>query len=168
MVASKVTISQETRAKLLNPILSPARKRELREELIKDSIRRATHGYRTKQELIAAGGFNPDAKSGSYASGFGMINSMIKRGVISHESTNAFKKRWTILADMKVTPSPKQIAKTIVPTVAPAAGTEVMVALEEYKEVDKIKLVDMAKEFAWRENSDSLRDFVAYMQNAIK
>lgn len=156
---AKVILEPETRAKLLNPILSPMKKRELRQELVKDSIRRAVGGVRTKQELIAAAGYQPNRSSSEYANGLNLITSMIKRRIISHNPTNQFKKRWAVLEDVKITPP--SITESVIPK-------EITLALQPQEDVNKVKLVDMAKDFAWRENSDSLRDFISYMEKAVK
>lgn len=161
MNASKVTITAETRAKLDNQALSPARKRELRECMIKERIRNATNGACTKQELVAASGLNPDAKSVEYARGVAMINSMVRRGVISHDNSNKFRKYWTVKEDARVKPTPEQVAQALI------VPKEVVVLLNEFK-MDKIALVDMAKQFAWTKNSDSLREFISYVENAIQ
>jgi len=163
MIASKLIISQETREKLLNPVLTPMKKRELREELIKDSIRKAVAGSRTKQELVAAAGFNPDATSNDYANGNGLVNSMIKRGIISHNPTRSFRKTWTVCEDVRVTPTPKQVADAIV-----QPEKEIIVQTKEKVQVNKGTLINLAKEFAWKNNSDSLRDFIMYTENRLK
>ena len=142
-------------------MLSPTRKRELREEMIKDRIRNTVDGACTKQELVASAGLNPDARSNEYAKGVAMINSMVKRRIISFLPTTQFRKTWSVVTDVKVTPSPKEMAASVMPK-------DIMVALQEYPTVEKMKLVDMAKEFAWQNNSDSLREFIQYVQNAIK
>lgn len=158
MLASRVTILPETRVKLNNILLSPTKKRELREEMIKERIRKTPDGFLTKQELVAAAGLHPDARSNEYARGVAMLNSMVRRGILAHEQTHKFRKSWTVLADVKVTPSPEQVAEAVVPK-------EIMVLQD--RTVDRAKLVDMAKEFAWRSNSDSLREFIVYVQNTI-
>lgn len=160
MIASKVTISQETRAKLDNPVLTRKKKNKLREELVKDCIRAQRGGIATKQQLIAAAGFDPDARSNGYATGITLLHSMVRKGIISHENTKKFKKTWTVKEDVRVTPTPKQVAREIV-------KPEAVVELKEFK-MDKLTLVDMAKQFAWTNNSDSLRDFIKYVENAIK
>jgi hypothetical protein len=161
MVASKVTISQETRAKLDNPILTKAKKSKLREELIKDYIQARRGGIATKQQLIAAAGFDPNARSNSYASGIAFLRRMMKHDIISHDNTNKFKKVWTVKEASKVSPTPAQVAESIV-------KPPVVVELKEFEKVNSVQLVDMAKEFAWKQNSDSLRDFIQYVENAIK
>lgn len=158
MVASKVTISPETKVKLNNVYLSPQKKRELREEMIKERIRNTPDGFLTKQELVAAAGLDPNANGNEYARGVAMLGSMIKRGIIAHEKTHKFRKSWCVISDAKVTTKPEPVEKDIMPR-------EVMIALT--RTVDKMKLVDMAKEFAWRENSDSLRAFIIYAENTI-
>ncbi len=163
MNVTKLTISQETREKLNNPVLTPMKKRELREEMIKDSIRSAVGGVRTKQELVAAAGYNPDAKSSNYASGIGHIGSMVKRGIISHNNTNAFRKTWVVCEDVKTkaVENKSQMPVPIIPK-------DIMVIREEPTDVDRVKLIDMAKQWAWDNNSDSLRDFIAHAQNTLK
>lgn len=166
MIASKVIITAETRARLDNPILTPAKRRSLREEMIKERIRSATGGAATKQELIAAAGLNPDARSTEYAKGIATINSMVKRGIISHDDSNRFRKIWTVMEDVHtrplVTPTPEELASELV------IPKELKVELKEFEALTSVQLVDMAKEFAWQRNSDSLREFVEYAKNAIK
>jgi hypothetical protein len=162
MLASKVTITPETRAKLDAPALSPSKWRQLREELIKDCIRNRSGGAATKQELVAAAGLNPEATSTEYAKGIHLLKRMVERGIISHNNTNQYRKSWTVIEDVKVKPSPKQVASEVV------IPEEVTVELKEYNHLTSMKLVEMAKEFAWRTNSDSLREFIAYTENAIK
>lgn len=166
MIASKITISPETREKLNNPVLSPMKKRELRRELVKDSIRKAIGGTRTKQELIAAAGYNAYRSSNEYANGLNLIDGMIKSGIISHNPTNAFKKVWTVIEDVKVTPSPKKVAQEIVSPVE----TKLELTVEERPkvQVNKGTLLNLAKEFAWKNNSDSLREFIVYAENRLK
>lgn len=163
MIASKLVISPETREKLNNPVLSPMKKRQLREQFIIESIRKAVGGTRTKQELIVAAGFSHDATTNSYAAGHTLINSMIKRGLITHNDTKSFKKNWTVLADVKVTPSPKTVAKEVVGT-----PQSTQVELKEKAPVSAVELVQLAKDFAWENNTDSLRDFIAYAQKTLK
>lgn len=167
MNASRLVISPETREKLNNPVLSPMKKRQLREQMIIESIRKAVGGSRTKQELIVAAGFSPDAKTNSYAAGHTLINSMIKRGLITHNATNAFRKNWTVLADVKVTPSAKAVAQEVV---TPKAEVKPELVVEERPKVvvNKGTLLNLAKEFAWKHNSDSLRDFVVFAENRLK
>lgn len=163
MVASEVKITPETRAKLDNQALSPGKKRELRENLIKECIRSAVGGMVTKQELVAAAGYNPDAKSRDYARGFGLINSMVKRGIICNDNANKFRKAWTVVEDVHiVTPTPAEVAAELV------VPQEIRVELQEFEALTSIELVAMAKEFAWQKNSDSLREFIDYAKNAIK
>jgi hypothetical protein len=161
MIASKLIITQETREKLNNPVLSPTKKRELRERMIKDKINNSIDSKFTKQELVVAAGFNPITTTNEYANGLGLVNSMVKRHIIMHNNTTEFRKVWTVIDNMKVTPTPKQVAGSVV-------KKEPVVVLSEKTELDKVTLVDMAKEFSWRENSDSLRNFIAYMHNTIK
>lgn len=157
MNASKVTISQETRARLDNPALSPTRKRALKAEMVKEYIRDANGKKKTKQQLIAAAGYSPVGKG--YTAGFAFITGLCKRGIISHNDTKSYKKVW-IVNEAPVSPSPKEVAEKIV-------SGKAIVELKEFK-MDKITLTDMAKQFAWSNNSDSLREFIAYVENAIK
>ena len=168
MNASKVTITQETRERLNNEALSPIKKRQLREQMIIESIRKAVGGTRTKQELIAAAGFSTDARSLNYAKGHTLIGSMIKRGIITHNATTTFKKNWTVLSDVKtvVTPTPKEVAESIVAPVEKAP--EIMIEEKPKVQVNKGTLINLAKEFAWKNNSDSLREFIAFADNRLK
>jgi len=92
MIASKVVISQETRRRLDNPALSAENEYKLRQELVKDYIRKSECNEATKQELIAAAGFDPNATSKGYAHGAAFIKSMIKNGIISHAPAACFRK----------------------------------------------------------------------------
>lgn len=158
MNASKVTISHQTRSRLNNPILTRSKKTHLREELVKDAIRRSFGGRCTKQELIAAAGYSPNSKLSGYANGNAFINGMVNRRIITHNNTTSFRKTWTVLEDVKtvkITPTPQQVAKEVV-------------AKEEVKEVDIKKGVNeivsrLAKDFVWETGSDSLHDFVEYL-----
>jgi hypothetical protein len=175
MQASKVIISQETREKLNNQALSPLKKRELREQMVIAAIRKAVGGTRTKQELIAAAGYNPAGTSPDYARGLGFLTGMVNRGLITHNDTNTFKKNWTVLADVKTTkakdpeimPTAVEIAKAIVAPEEEKAP-EVVVELKEKTHVNKGTLINLAKEFAWKHNSDSLREFIAFADNRLK
>lgn len=171
MNASKVIITQETRDRLNNQALSPMKKRQLREQMIIESIRRAVGGTRTKQELIAAAGFNPVGTSNDYANGLALITSMVRRGIITHNDTSAFKKNWTVLSDVKikpaVTPTPEAIAQEIVaPKVENAPG--IVVEEKPKVQVNKGTLINLAKEFAWEKNSDSLREFIDFTKSRLK
>lgn len=166
---ARVIITQETREKLDNPVLSPAKKRELREQLIIESIRKAVGGTRTKQELIAAGGYDPRGTTASYAAGLQHLSSMVKRGLITHNATSSFKKNWTVLADVKtkpaVTPKPEAVAEEIV---KPEVKPELIVEEKPKVQVNKGTLLNLAKEFAWKRNSDSLREFIEYAETRLK
>lgn len=194
MIASKVTITKETRAKLDNPILTKEKKNKLRQEMIKDFIRNAESGLATKQELVAAAGYNPDGTTQEYAQGLGMVNRMVRHNVISHNPTVERKKTWVVNEDVHTAPTIKpalpEMAAEIVAeaeaaskpvedvveepvvvepvTEIPQAPQGAIVELKEFPTLTSMKLVDMAKEFAWRNNSDSLRDFIDFIENAIK
>tara|TARA_B100001245_G_C22894477_1_gene431580 strand:- start:5386 stop:5877 length:492 start_codon:yes stop_codon:yes gene_type:complete len=161
---ARLVITPETRAKLNNPVLSPTKKRELREQLIKDRIRKAAGSGVTKQELIATAGYSPKTTSNEYANGLGLIASMIQRGVISHLPTKGFKKVWSVAEDVKSKrEKPKDIDMPL-----PIISKEATVSRQEPTEINRVKLVDMAKEFAWRKNSDSLREFISYIEDTVK
>lgn len=164
---ARVIITQETREKLDNQALSPLKKRELREQMVIESIRKAVGGERTKQELIAAAGYSPVGTSPDYARGLGFLQGMIKRKVIMHNDTSTFKKVWTVLADVKVkplvTPTPQAVAQEVV-----APAPELTVEEKPKVQVNKGTLINLAKEFAWKHNSDSLRDFIVFAENRLK
>lgn len=167
MIASKLVITSETRAKLNNPVLTPAKKLELREQLIVEYIRKNLRPI-TKQELIVAGGYNASATSQSYANGLNLITRMIKRNVISHNNTKEFRKLWTVTEDVKVRPIAQKI--TELPAMIPKDSklSQYQLTLEPVQELKKESLIDMAKQWAWENNSDSLRDFIAFAQNRVK
>lgn len=167
MLASKVTISQETRARLDNPTLTESKRHKLRQELIKDTIRRANGRRLSKQQLIAAAGLDPRTETNDYKRGMALVRSMIRKRQIIQKSGNRLGGGWKVVGDkskqtnVNVRPTPQDMAESVMPK-------SVAVELQDYKVVDKLTLLNMAKEFAWKENSDSLREFINYIENAIK
>lgn len=160
MQASRVTVSLETRAKMANPVLDNNKRRKLRMQLVKEAIIGRKSGKFSKQELIAVAGYDPTPGQSDYWKGAALLRTMLNRRAISHDKTGRRIKVW------KVTNAPKPVVQEpLAETVMPK---EIVVALQDYKQVEKVALLDMAKEFAWKENSDSLREFIAYVENAIK
>ena len=177
MNASKVTISQETRAKLDNPTLDEEKKRRLRYEMVFEAIRKANSKNKklTMQQLIVAAGFSGDSvrDNSDYANGRYHIQRMMKLNLISRNNTPKYAKVWTINNDTPADTKPveeknenaiinykdkltfpKKDGITML-TEAPVRPTPVR----------EKSLTDQARDFAWLYNSDSLRDFVRYMES---
>lgn len=175
MIASKLIISTETRKRLSNPVLSPMKKRQLREDMIIECIRKAAGEAITKQQLMVAAGYDSKYGTSGYSQGFTLISSMINRGIISHNGTKSFKKVWTCNADVKVKKPATPVAE------APKADTKMesldasatimQNGLDQYKksgEVVKKYISDRAKDFVWEKNSDSLREFLKYIETSVQ
>lgn len=163
MYASKVRISQETRARLDNPILTNAKRGLLRRELIREAIRKHGNYKLSRQQLVAAAGFNPDTTTLDYRNGLNLISRMEKSNQIKQIDGSRRGGRWIVI-EGRISPSPKQVALKIVDKEQP----EPVVELKEFKKLSNLALIDMAKEFAWQNNSDSLREFIRYVSGAIK
>jgi hypothetical protein len=161
MQASKLSFFESTKFQLnSNPILkSKSAKSKLRRTRVIDFIKEYPVGSKfTKSDLIYAAGYTQQ----QYGQGFAFIQRMEKDGIIFIENTKKFKKEVNVLKD------PRQDGRTTV--IAPPA-TDEPVPTEDApedaedevmaKDIDFIiKIEKIARTFAWKENSDSLREFV--------
>lgn len=158
MDASKVTISQETREKLSRP-LSAKNKKALKIQLIKEYIRSKPIGTKfSMQELAAAAGY--DKNRG--AVGWAFVNRLHKNGVIDIEGVTKYKKNVTIPKDSKATKE-LSISKD-----DKKLDTSSSLTKREDKNVSNLAFIteveDKAREFSWKENSDSLREFIKFLK----
>lgn len=183
MYASKLTFSKETRMKLASPALSPMAKRKLRQSRVLDFIRETPGHEATKFDLIAAAGYDV-TNSTEYQNGWGLVTGMVKRGVIvphDHENpTSKRKKQWIISSDVRVIeaipPRPGYPAEAFnhLPDTGGSDGAEDKSEpnIEQPADGETIteistahaELLGLAKDFAWKQNSDSLREFIAWME----
>lgn len=182
MIASKVTFSRETQAALLNPALDFKKKRELRINRVKEFVREHPAGHKFRMmDLIAAAGYNPD-NPGNYASGFGFITALNKRGIINIEKTKQYGKEVTIpgdenivkegrqtIAEIRAEEAAKEAKETETPVNEPDNSVEldkpevVTFTRLEYQVVDveEVRRIEnLAREFSWNNDSDSLREFI--------
>jgi len=177
MEVSRLTFSEELVKKMQNPGISKKRKRELRTELILDYIRSKPAGsILSKMELVNAARYNKNSK----ASGYIFIDSLIKKGIIKAEKAgigNQSGYEWTIPGDAtslnNVTQPKVDENKPDVPEITPVLNcncgcnaqneinSEVTIDNDEYITT----LIQTAKDFTWRTNSDSLRGFIDWLSN---
>jgi len=163
MYASRVKISQETRSKLNNPVLDSRKKSELRVRLVLDKINNNPGVRFTKQELLATAGYNPSTNTQNYQTGLAFIRNMEKRGLIAHNNTRTFRKHWFVLSEATIKTTPKQVAKSILAK-SQLAEKPVVEEVDIKKGVQEI-VTRPAKDFVWETNSDSLHEFVKYLQD---
>lgn len=152
MEVSKLSFTEETRLKLQNPTLTRKRRNELRTELIIDYIRNKPQGTPISiKELCSAARY----PSNKYKTGYGHIQKMIQRGLISQERTGPGRRAkgiYTVIGDAK------KIVQSTTPT------KPVIVKPKTIEPTNTQHIVEAAKKFAWEHNSDSLRAFIATLQ----
>lgn len=155
MIASKVKISNETRRALLNPVLGKKQKQALRLGRVIEKIRSTPGGSLTKQELLAVAGYDPNSGSQSYKNGIAYISNLVKRGILTHNNTRAYRKNWTVMSDVTIKTPPKQVAQSVVKPQQPT-GQEIADGVS--------KLVsNLAKDFYWETGSNDLKEFVKFL-----
>lgn len=174
MQASKVSFFSETKLALTNPILSKKKKRELRINRLKDYIRSQPVGTTFRMmDLMAAAGYDP-ANSGQYASGFGFLTALNKRGIIDIERTTSYQKLVTIpgdettrkISDLPEVTTPEkdeEVVATSQEEDKPSEQREIHFTRLEYQVVDveTVRMIEnLAREFSWTHDSDSLREFI--------
>lgn len=171
MQASRVSFFAETRMKLDNPVLDFMKKRNLKIERVKEFIREQPAGTKLKFEDVigAAGYMTNDTKS--YGAGYAFVRGLWKSGIIEIEDTVKHLKLFTIPSDAinKVEELPVETT--------PEPGDEVVVEDKqeeqeqahvtftrlEYQVVDveEVRRIEnLAREFSWSNDSDSLREFI--------
>lgn len=169
MEASKVSFSQHTKEMLNARPLSRTHKAKLRKQRIVEYIRELPFGECQKSDLIAAAGWDIKVVQ-QYSNGWSFIERLRKNKVIrmsdGTDPKNSYIKKWEVVADTHVT-KPADIPRVEpveevgeVTWPEPADGPTPPPA-DERKTVN---LLDEAKNFAWTMNSDSLREFVAWVQ----
>jgi hypothetical protein len=150
MDASKVTIAKQT---LHNSLLSQKDRIRLRRERVVEYIRSVPAGTPIKPvDIMRHAGIDL-----SSATRTAFFNSMVRDGIITKEPVfGTHKFTFTVVGDAKtiVPPKPKEE-----PVVEEADKPADEVAVRS----DTTTLESLAKEFAWKNNSDSLREFVEWM-----
>jgi hypothetical protein len=141
MDASKLTVSPD---KLRFQKMSPTKRLLLRRKNVIDLIKSKPYGspitlaeFQAVTQLRGSGGVHS------------LLMSMVKKGMITKEKTNHRNIAWTVTGEPR-------IVKPARHPVEPPKEVETMQikSLEEY-----------AREFSWQHNSDSLREFVKFMDN---
>lgn len=173
MYASKVSFSNQTRALINARPLSRNKRVKLRQQRVMDFIRETPNGEVRKRDLIEAAGFNPHNER-EYARGWAIIGTMIRKKMIvasdGSNPKNSYLKQWTIPGDVVTRPDavPHPAPAEEVEQKAEEVPTETTgkmygISIEQYAPDD---IREKAKEFAWRENSDSLREFIAWLEKS--
>lgn len=163
MQASKVKFSQETKAALNARPLSKAAKAKLRRERVKDYIRSQPAGAIIKQtELAAAAGYDQ-----SQGHGWAFVNRMIKNGHITKDtSEGAHRPSWTVKGDARVVRQKAEVKVPDQPMPTPEPTQHFRfeaTSTSEFAEAANGWTKQLAKEFAWQYNSDSLREFIKWL-----
>jgi hypothetical protein len=185
MYASKVSFSNQTRALINARPMGRNQRVKLRQQRVKDFIRETPNGEARKRDLIEAAGFNTKNEK-EYQRGWAIVGTMIRRGdIVENDGSNpknSYLKQWTIPSDVTVTNRngeltyPDGDGKTILrPTDDPMTVNELKeeekpqsgVVMVETVNLSGRALTDMAKQFAWTHNSDSLREFIAWTESTL-
>lgn len=186
MIASKVSFSQHTKELLNARPLSRTAKSKLRRQRIVEYIRELPFGECQRHELITAGGWNISDQS-QYSSGWSFIKGLQNKNVIRMSDgtnpRNTYVKKWEVVADTRVTkPADHTVTndhgKMTYPegdgetTLKPVIGIRTDGALPPRPPMPMLEpvisqpddLLEQAKNFAWNTNSDSLREFIAWVK----
>lgn len=161
MDASKVSFFSGTKEALNNPGLDFHKKRALKIERVKAYIRLKPAGHKFRMaELIAAAGYNPD-DGNTYSAGYGFLKG-IDGKEISIEKTPTYRKQVNILGDDTVkTTKPAETETPEVKTVQAPAKPESHISFSGEVNVILVREVErLAKQFAWKNDSNDLREFV--------
>ena len=169
MIASKVSFSAHTREMLNARPLSRTHKSRLRQQRIVEYIRELPLGECKKSDLIAAAGWDMSVLN-QYANGWQLIESMRKKNVIrmtdGSDPKNSYIKKWEVVADIHVTKPAVEPRKSF----EEVTGVPIAPTLPQLEPVIETPitvpddLLEQAKNFAWNTNSDSLREFLAWLK----
>lgn len=156
MEASKVTIDPNT---MRSAVMSNKRKRELRTELVKAYIRSVPSGSPiTIKELGLAAQFTD--KQAASANQFVtrlVLNGVLQRERIPHKNASY----WTIPGDAETVDEDH----TWNPPARAVAEAALPVETDFDQSHNPTMVEERAKQFAWDKDSDSLREFVAWLQD---
>jgi hypothetical protein len=141
MQVSKIDIQPRTMAYYTQP-MNKIKRRNLREKLVVEYIKSRPAGTRiSNDELQRIAGFN---STGAISM---MLQSMIKRGIIGRNQIG--RKGYSYFVNDAVTVKPADVPAQPKPTIS--EPTNIPTNLES-----------LARDFSWRYNSDSLREFVKW------
>jgi hypothetical protein len=164
MIASKVSFSAHTKEMLNARPLSRTARAKLRRQRIVEYIRELPFGECKKADLITAGGWDMSISS-HYANGWSFIERMVKNNIIrmteGSNPKNSYIKKWEVVADTHII---KPRVETVQFRSEPAPVAEETPVVEPADEPSTFSLLEEAKNFAWNTNSDSLREFVAWVK----
>lgn len=159
MEASKVTLNQDMRNALNNPILDKKKKRELKIKRIKEYIMSKPNGTKmSMKDLMYEAGYDVDRQ---YAVGWVFVNNLIKkRIIIATDIPKSMKKTFVVPGTtIKEPDNPVESSNT------PEDDAMVVSDVSEKKNYKLIEVVEAkAKQFAWENNSDSLREFIKFLK----
>lgn len=175
MEASKVSFTASTRLRLKEPGLSVAKRRELKTESIKALIRSKPAGTPISwADLIYAAGYPVKKKSAGYA----FVKGLVAKKVIVRVDplSTKYKQAYLVPEDAKTFQEEiKSYAKDITGSSSHSpefTQRETVYNPETHRdervipsvETLSIGIVQKAKQWAWDNNSDSLRAFIASLQ----
>lgn len=153
MEASKVTINPDV---IRFQKMDRAKRTKLRRQNIIDLIKSKPYGTPIKLAEFAYVAQCTDA------SAYALIKTMIKKGIISKDYISRFRITYSVNSEPRtITPAQK-------PTAAPQAALELEPPVVAETSAEPVtaptrSLEDYAREFAWEHNSDSLREFIKFM-----
>lgn len=171
MEASKVIISQDMQDYINNPKISTERRMQLRADRVVEYIKSKPAGeYIKKLDLVHAAGY---VTENNRARGYSFIDSLISSKKISCHQDSRTRMSWSV-NDSKISNTEKPSANLDKPKKPPIKDSE-----EPSKnEIDiprgcrvKKQLADIkyeAQQFAWNYSSDSLREFINYLERERK
>lgn len=158
MIASKVSVSQETLAKLNSPAVSKGKQRKIKIQAVKEYIRSKPSGtIITQDELMAEAGYDPRMSKRRVA-GAQFIYQLGKKGIIKPLPVSGRYGTYSycVPGDAKVTvPAPK----------APVKEEKQLTWIANAEQVKSIE--SMARDYSWNKDSDSLRGFINYIKQGI-
>lgn len=148
MQASRVTIDEKTYD--LN-VMTRKKKTALRRRLIVEYIESKPAGAIIKMQE-----FQKLCHFSTYANTHTFIKRMIRDDVIRQVPAEGYKSRFTYVIVDRPEPKPQPKPAVHVAPSAPIADINLYANIER-----------LAKEFAWEQNSDSVREFVPYLKGRI-
>lgn len=169
MEASKITLSDKYKSAMQNPTLSRNKRLKLKRQLILELIRSKPSGTPIKLSEIsrlitAPGNVIRDSNADR------VIKNMVRDGLITAERIPGKSQRiFSVISDAKTILPPRPKApKIVLPPVGTPAQDDHTRGLRGPGE-DRggaallTEATALAKDFAWKYNSDSLRDFIKYL-----
>jgi hypothetical protein len=168
MIASKVSFSQHTKELLNARPLSRTAKNKLRRQRVIEYIREIPFGECRRADLITAGGWDISNES-QYSSGWSFIKNLQKKNIIRMSDgtnpKNSYIKKWEVVGDTRITkPATEQRIDFELKTDATSPDIKIEAVTLPEPATMPDDLLEQAKNFAWNTNSDSLREFIAWVK----